>query len=133
MLQLEPLEKAISSLEKVLIEQARVPDNEFVRDAAIQRFEYSYDISHKMLKRHLEMTSANPAEYDGMSFQNLIRSGNEKGLLKSDWPQWKIYRHSRNITSHTYDEEKAKEILNIIPTFYEEAKFLLHQLHDHNQ
>ncbi len=31
------------------------------------------------------------------------------------------------------DEEKAKEILKVIPDFYDEAKFLLHKLHDHNQ
>jgi hypothetical protein len=60
-----------------------------------------------MLKRYLEMTASNPSEIDAMSFQNLIRLGSEKGLLRSDWEQWKIYRQARGTTSHTYDEKKS--------------------------
>lgn len=52
-----------------------------IRDRLTQRFEFTYEISHKMLKRQLEMTSAIPAGFDEMSFQDLIRSGNENGLL----------------------------------------------------
>jgi hypothetical protein len=63
-----------------------------------------------MLKRYLEMTASNPSEIDAMSFQNLIRLGSEKGLLRSDWEQWKIYRQARGTTSHTYDEKKAQEV-----------------------
>ena len=37
---LEPLEKALDSLQKAL-----QPKDEFVRDAAIQRFEYSFELS----------------------------------------------------------------------------------------
>ena len=59
-----------------------------------------------------------------MIFQDLIRSGNEQGLLLGDWPDWKRYRDMRSKTSHTYDEEIALEVLAGIPTFLEEARYL---------
>ena len=64
MLILDSLENAIKSLGLVLKERQNDSNNLFVRDATIQRFEYTYEISHKMLKRHLETISANPAEID---------------------------------------------------------------------
>jgi nucleotidyltransferase substrate binding protein (TIGR01987 family) len=81
-----------------------------------------------MLKRYLESTAASPDEIDLDTFQNLIRSGNEKGLLRSDWLQWRIYRQARTDSSHTYDENKAAAVYAIAPDFLEEAKFLYEQL-----
>lgn len=129
-LELTPLEKSIASLNEALQEHAKDEENDFVRDASIQRFEFTYDLSHKMLKRFLEMTSANPAELDKISFQDLIRTGDEKGLLLNGWDVWIGYRKARNITSHTYDEAKAAEVFAIIPDFYEESKFLLEKLQE---
>ncbi len=131
MLQLTSLEKAVASLKEV-IEEYEKTKNMFVRDACIQRFEYTYELSHKMLKRHLEMSSANPAEIDQMSFQDLIRTGSEKGLLLHGWDEWKLYRKARGTTSHAYDEVKALDVLSIIPRFFEEVKYLLEQLNKQN-
>ena len=101
-----------------------------IRDGLIQRFEFTYEVSHKMLKRYMEMASATPQQFDGMPFQDLIRSGNEQGLLLSDWPRWRTFRDMRSKTSHTYDEAKALEVVAEIPAFLREAKFLLGQLKD---
>ena len=30
---------------------------------------------------------------------------------------WKIYRDARNITSHTYNEDKAVQVCRVIPDF----------------
>lgn len=57
-----------------------------------QCFGFTYELSWKMLKRHLEATQANPADLDLATFQGLIRLGNEGGLLISDWTTWKTYR-----------------------------------------
>ncbi len=81
-----------------------------------------------MLKRYLEETSANPADLDVATFQNVIRMGNEKGLLRSDWTRWRVYRQARNDSSHTYNEEKAEDVYAIVPDFLEEARFLLAEL-----
>jgi nucleotidyltransferase substrate binding protein (TIGR01987 family) len=99
-----------------------------IRDGLIQRFEFTYEISHKMLKRHLEATSANPAEFDDMSFQDLIRSGSENRLLLGDWPEWRRYRDMRSKTSHTYDEKIALEVVAHIPGFLAEAVYLRDQI-----
>ncbi len=127
-LDISPLEKAIASLEDALNRQRTVPADDLVRDGCIQRFEYTYELSHKMLKRYLELSSPNPREYDGIEFQNLIRTGNERGLLKSDWRTWKNYREKRGTTSHTYDGAKAAEVFEIIPAFLLEARFLSERL-----
>jgi len=106
--------------------------NTLYRDACIQRFEFSYELSHKMLKRFLELTSANPAEIDQLAFPNLIRTGNEQGLLLNDWNRWKEYRHARNISSHTYEESKAIQVMEVLPDFLLEAQALLQELQKRN-
>ncbi|MCD8505401.1 MAG: nucleotidyltransferase substrate binding protein [Burkholderiaceae bacterium] len=102
-----------------------------IRDGLVQRFEFAYEISHKMLRRFMQATAANPTEFDEADFQYLIRSGNERGLLLGAWPQWRVYRDMRSKTSHTYDEEIAMQVVAAIPDFLEEAKFLLMQLQRH--
>lgn len=99
-----------------------------VRDGLVQRFEFTYELSHKMLRRFLEAASANPTEFDEADFQYLIRTANEQGLLLGAWPQWRVFRDMRSITSHTHDEEVALKVVAGIPAFLEEAQFLLDQL-----
>ena len=103
-----------------------------IRDGLIQRYEFTYEISHKILKRQLELKSPNPEVFDSKSFSDLIRTGNEQSLLKNDWTKWKIFREMRSKSSHTYDEQIAKEVVSIIPDFIDEAKFLLAQLENKN-
>ena len=118
--------QALDRLHEVL----ELEENPIIRDSLIQRFEFTYEISHKMLKRFLEATSANPAEFDAMNFQDLVRSGNERQLLLGDWSQWRTYRDMRARTSHTYDEEVALLVVAGIPAFLNEARHLLLQLQE---
>ena len=90
---------------------------EQLRNSVIQCFEFTYELSTKMLKRYLESTSASPDEVDLSTFQNQIRTGNERGLLRSDWGQWRNYRQARTDSSHTYDQEKAEAVFAIAPDF----------------
>ena len=129
-LSIEPFEKAIASLEQALDRHGQDKNDDLIRDACIQRFEFTYELAHKMLKRFLEATSPNPDEFDNMTFQDLIRSGSERGLLRSDWSLWKEYRRARGTTSHTYDEEKAREVFAIVPDFLSEARFLRDRLRE---
>jgi hypothetical protein len=52
----------------------------------------------------------------------------QQGLLQNSWDIWKEYRTARGTTSHTYNEEKAQEVLAVIPQFLTEARYLLRQL-----
>ncbi len=127
-------QNAISQLEKSLeyanstIAQEDEGLFEQLRNSVIQCFEFTYELSHKMLKRYLEETAANPDEIDVSTIQNMIRTGNEKGLLRSDWLRWKEYRQARTNSSHTYDEDKAESVYRIAPDFLQEARYLHQQL-----
>jgi nucleotidyltransferase substrate binding protein (TIGR01987 family) len=127
-LDLGPLERAIQRLSEGEARYQQDASDTQIRDGLIQRFEFAYEISHKMLKRFLEATSANPAEFDDMSFQDLIRMGNERGLLLGGWPEWRNYRDMRAKTSHTYDEEIALEVVACIPYFQKEVAYLYGKL-----
>ena len=63
---------------------------------------------------------------------NRLVEGNDRSLLKNDWTKWKIFREMRSKSSHTYDEQIAKEVVSIIPDFIDEAKFLLTQVENKN-
>ena len=128
------LQNAISQLEKSL-KYANSPLAETdpdlfeqLRNSVIQCFKFTYELRHKMLKRYLEETASSPEESDLNTFQNLIRTGNEKGLLRSDWLTWRIYRQARTDSSHTYNEGKAEAVYAIVPDFLAEAKYLYAQL-----
>ena len=102
-----------------------------IRDGLIQRYEFTYEISHKMLKRHLEMTSANPEAFDALPFADLIRTGNEQSLLKSDWTAWKVFREMRALANNALEDQAALEIVKVIPMFIEEIQFFIRQLSTH--
>jgi Nucleotidyltransferase substrate binding protein like len=49
------------------------PTDEQIRDGLIHRFEVTYELSHKMLRRYLKETVASPDEIERMPFADLIR------------------------------------------------------------
>lgn len=102
--------------------------NDFVRDSVIQRFEYTYAIAVKLIQKYLEITHPNPDEVDKLTFNDLIRTANEKGILYGNLADWALYRRRRNITSHTYNLEKANMVLEIIEQFSNEIAFLLEKI-----
>lgn len=138
-LDFSPLADAIRQLEKsIAFATSEMAENdaelfEQFRNSVIQCFEFTYELSHKMLVRHLETTSANPEAIDLSTFQTIIRIGNEKGLLRSDWPTWRDYRQARSNTSHTYNRSKAEAVYKIAFDFLAEAKYLHQQLLSRSQ
>lgn len=81
-----------------------------------------------MLKRYLVTSSPTPDEFNNASFQYLIRTANEKGLLLSDWPVWRKYREMRSKTSHAYDQAVALEVVAGMAEFIKEVNYLLDNL-----
>ncbi|WP_420238020.1 nucleotidyltransferase substrate binding protein [Telmatobacter bradus] len=127
-----PLVNAVQRLAEGLTEYQGNTSYTLIRDGLVQRFEFTYEISHKMLKRYLQSILASPEEFNAMPFGDLIRTGNEHGLLLGNWSDWKRYREMRSKTSHTYDEEIALQVVAGIPAFLEEAQYLLEQLRKRN-
>ncbi len=130
-LDLSTFENAIKQLSDSLIQyqsdivQENTKLQTHMRAGAIQAFEFTYELSHKMLKRYLENTEPSADVVEGMAFETLIRTGNERGLLLSDVASWRNYRAKRGTTSHTYNEEKAEVVFESIPLFLREAEYLL--------
>ena len=107
---------------------SRIRATEQIRDGLIQRFEFTYELSHRMLRRYLARTAATPGAIDALPFAELIRTGNEQGLLRSDWPAWRRFREIRGQTGHAYDARIALEVVAGIPDFLSEAEHLLGEL-----
>lgn len=124
-----PLEKALESLKVALNKVSGLPlDHEFYeisRDAVIQRFEYTFELSWKLLKRYLQESS--PENVDGLSANDLFRVGFEMGLL-DDAKRWLEYRLARNLTSHTYDEGRANQVFESAKIFVKDGEFFLEEL-----
>lgn len=121
------LKKAIKSLGRAIARTQKAPADEELRDAVIQRFEYTYELAWKMMKRQIEQESPNPAGIDQLSFKDLLRTAAEKGII-SDVEAWLVYRDQRNITSHTYDEAEAKSVYETALSFFKDAEDLLSKL-----
>jgi nucleotidyltransferase substrate binding protein (TIGR01987 family) len=84
-LDLSSLRNAVARLDEGLARYERDTSDTQIRDGLIQRFEFTYDLSHKMLRRALAEAAANPEEIDRMSFPEVIRTASEQGLLVGDW------------------------------------------------
>jgi len=121
--------KAVASLGKSITAYLAEKDGEYkevLRDSSIQRFEYVFEFSHKILRRYLSWHVPMPqVKVSEISFAELVRIANEHGLFTEPYEIWNKYRNMRNITSHTYNEEAAEQVLEIIPAFLEEVKRFL--------
>ena len=110
-----PFGKALDSLTKVLKEKK----NDIVCDATIHRFEYTFELSWKLLKRYFESQN-NTIE---VNIKNLFREAGKLGLVDSV-ENWFEYLSARNLTSHTYNESTAEEVYQVAIRFERSARFL---------
>lgn len=131
-------EQAISQLEKSYdylhssLSQADPELREQFRAATVQAFEYTYELAVKMIRRQLGQIVANPAELREIAFLDLMRTAAEAGLIR-EAPPFRIYREMRNITSHTYDADRAEEVVQVIDDFLHDVRFLLEELRKRNR
>lgn len=126
------LENALSELQRNLDLQgsALAHDKRLLdtfRTAAIKSFEYAYELSVRLMRRHLELRSEVPGEIDALDFRTLMRVAAEKGVIDNPLA-WVRFREKRNITSHTYDEAQSLEVLAAMPEFIIRARYLLQRL-----
>lgn len=134
-LDLTSLRQALASLQdaQALVDDAAwfAPQPPRVRNTVIagliQNFEFVYELSVKMIRRQLELEAASPTEVDETSFRDLMRLAGERGLV-TDVEAWFGYRRLRNITAHTYDQAKARVVLDGLVPFVRDAQTLLRAL-----
>ena len=121
------LRKALDALKRAQVRSASAKHDEELRDACIQRFEFSFELSWKMIKRRLERDLASADQLDGMSFKELMRTAFEAGLIH-EVQAWWLYREMRNLSSHTYDAQIAVQVHSVIEGFVSACDFLITQL-----
>jgi len=124
---LAPFRRALESLEKGLARADSAIGDDQLRDGAIQRFEYTYELAWKSLRRVLKAESATPDDVDALSFRDVLRVCAEKGIV-DDPVAWFAFRESRNASSHAYDGNKAAEVFAAAHGFARAARVLLDRL-----
>lgn len=124
------LENSVYRLKEVVEKYKENEKDTIVRDSLIQRFEFTYSISLKLLRRYFMERAFFVDDINSLSFNDMVRTATRLGLLKSDLEMWTKYREMQNLTSHTYDEEVALKVAKIVPCFYEEALYLLKKFKD---
>ncbi len=123
---LTPFENALKTLDEIIIRYDRESYDNAIRDAVIQRFEYTYSLAVKMMMRYLQQEL--PDLPDTLTFNEIIRKANQMGLLLNNLEKWTDYRHKRNLTSHTYEESIANTVVSVVKDFQKDAEFLLNEL-----
>lgn len=88
-----------------LLEALEVDETAIVRDALIQRFEFTFETGWQAAYWWLQARGANVAKE---SFAVLPRAFTN-GLI-ADEGAWNELRQKRNLTSHTYQEQVAVDV-----------------------
>ena len=127
-LDISALENAENRLQEMLERYKKETNDEAVRDSVIQRFEFTYSIALKTLRKYFIERAFILEGVNQMSFNEMIRTASQLNLIKSNLEKWTIYREMRNMTSHTYDEKIALQVVSIIPDFSDEIAYLLIKL-----
>lgn len=107
---LDDFQKALKKLEIALEKDAHL--DELYLDGTIQRFEFVYELSWKLMKSYLE--------YQGIeviSPRETFREGFKDGII-DDATEWINLMINRNRTSHTYNEETAWDIYDKVKNEY---------------
>jgi nucleotidyltransferase substrate binding protein (TIGR01987 family) len=125
---LSPLRKALALLNEAVLfwhaQAAGTPLKPHLRSAVIQSFEFTYELSVRLLRRVLIERSESADRVSDLSFNDLLRAAADAGLLP-DVTRWREWREMRNATSHAYDELKAQALAERAEAFAADAKALL--------
>lgn len=102
----------LESLERALIRLAEAlaaPETDLNRDASIQRFEFSFELAWKAIQERLREDGS-----DCRSPKPCLREAFRQDWI-SDEAGWIAMLDDRNLTSHTYDEELARDLYRRLP------------------
>jgi nucleotidyltransferase substrate binding protein (TIGR01987 family) len=133
MLELSGFRKAIDSLKESMRwyekENCDTP-LDILRDSVIQRFEYTYELAWKMMKRWLE-ANLSATEVDGVARRELFRIAAQQQLV-TDPLEWFKYHQARNMTSHIYDEATAEQVFSVISSFIDDVEHFFMEIEKRN-
>ena len=104
------LENALEALKRAL---KKDPPNEFEKDAVIKRFEFTFELSWKMMRKFLQ--AFGKAEVSG-SPKPILRDALEEHLI-NDLDKWFDFLDARNTSTHIYNEQEADKIYRVAKNF----------------
>ena len=113
-------DKAFSRLEKALPILSNDPDNFLLQAGVVQIYEFTFELAWKTLKDYLDAEG-----FTTPSPKATLRQAFQSGYIQ-DGDAWMKALNDRNLSSHTYDEVVATEIIKDIQSRY---YFLLKDLH----
>lgn len=98
-----------------LAEAVAQPESELIRDATIQRFEFTFEVVWKTLKLYLERQG-----YECGGPRSTIKKAFAENLIPTpeEADRWLRMLEDRNLTSHAYDEALARQIYGHIVQDY---------------
>lgn len=111
---LDSYRKALSRLAEIVSASKKRTLNDFECDGLVQRFEFTHELSWKLMKAYAEYQG-----YDGIGgSRDATRKAFEMGLI-CDGQSWMDMIKSRNETSHNYNGDIAEEVVeNIVNRYY---------------
>jgi nucleotidyltransferase substrate binding protein (TIGR01987 family) len=118
-LSIQEFEKALSKLQEALYSFEQESDQKtkiLFRDATIQRFEFTVELGWKVSVKMLGLNTTSP--------KPAIREMAQAGLIQ-DVQIWFDAIEARNKSSHSYDEDVAREIIEKIQRYIPYADDLL--------
>jgi len=121
----EQTERALANLQELVPQYLENKENIILRDAMIQRFEYSTEAFWKYLKAYLSIEHNLSAN----SPREVIRKGLKAKLYSEDVSKELLQMlDDRNLTCHTYVEELAESIAGRIPSYSTVMQKAMNQL-----
>jgi nucleotidyltransferase substrate binding protein (TIGR01987 family) len=112
---LRDFEKAVARLEEAL----RLKPTRIHKDATIQRFEFCFELSWKVIQRFLREQGI-----ECRSPKDCFRRAADFSLFKNPKP-WFAYLEARNLVSHIYRRKAADRIYKKSESFSKAAKMLI--------
>ena len=113
-LKLEGFKKALKPLNEIIAEN----ENNIIRDATIQRFEYTFELAWKTLKQFLKESHGVIAN----SPEAVFREAFKVGLFEKNITQVFLeMTDDRNETVHLYDEKRINRIYANIKNKYHQT------------
>lgn len=113
--------RALNTLKEILNQ----PFSIIVRDAAIQRFEYTFEALWKFLKEYLKEREGVISNSPKSCFREAFSLG---FLTEEETVKFLEMTDRRNDTSHTYKEEVAQIIYSKIPVYFLLMESLLERI-----
>ena len=119
-MQLENFENAAKRLKAAL--EYDPLELDIVLDAVIQRFEFTFEMAWKSVK-----LAAKAVGYDCKSPKGCLKLAYRMGWI-GDEERWLELLESRNLTSHTYDQEIAMDVYDVVKENFQVFGSLLREL-----